>query len=189
MTTARDGNGDEMSYTDEDGDPAIYTIAEVYPKIKLMQAQGVRGRTINANIRPFWISQLNGYTFATLASTYTSLCQKPGRMALTSRADTNAGDEAGSPAGFTYATFNRHMLLCPDSFSPASGLPHSIASLSNLVSSTNYPTVGLKQLPLSTISATLFHELFHMVDTAGTDNDNGRECLFHLFTQLSNEDS
>ncbi|KAJ5097119.1 hypothetical protein N7456_007840 [Penicillium angulare] len=176
QTVARDGNGKEMF--DEDDDEVM--ILEVYPKIKDRQVAGLESGSVDATISPFWVPSLNGYTFSTLDPSYTTLCQKPGRMALTSRADTNAGAEAGSPSGYTYATFDRHLLLCPDSFSPSGNGPHTIASLSALVSSTNYPVEGLKQLPLSTISATLFHELFHLVDVAGTDNDNNLQSFLPI---------
>jgi hypothetical protein len=108
---ALDGNGKEMiiSY-DEDGDPETgYTVADVYPHIKAM----------GDNITPYWVSLLKGYTFATGA--YEKLCDKEKRQGLTSRADLYPNTEAGSPEGFTYASFNRHMLLCPNSFKNEAG--------------------------------------------------------------------
>ncbi|GLI81745.1 hypothetical protein PoHVEF18_010134 [Penicillium ochrochloron] len=130
---ALDGNGKEMiiSY-DEDGDPETgYTVADVYPHIKEM----------GDNITPYWVSLLNGYTFATGA--YKNLCDKEKRQELTSRADAYPKTEAGSPEGFTYASFNRHMLLCPKSFQNEAGKgPHSQPTVEGLVTSANYPSAG-----------------------------------------------
>lgn len=183
LTVARDGNGNEMTYI-EDGYEEEHTIMEVYPNLNDIRVAGVVSDGQSQNVVPFWVSLLNGYVFAGLDDDLESLCAKTTRQALTSRADVNAGSEAGSPSGFTYATFDRHILLCPRSFSPA-GEFHTIDSLDTVVSAARYPTENALQYAVTTISATLFHELFHMVDTAGTDNDNGRKYPFgDLYTSI-----
>ncbi|KAL3477022.1 hypothetical protein BJX99DRAFT_257927 [Aspergillus californicus] len=142
-----------------------YTILEVYPKLKQMQLDG------EGNIAPFLVSQLNGYVFD--ASGQVRLCAKVNRIAATSRADTNAGSEAGSPAGFTYATFNRHVYFCDTAFEAKPGVAHGYKTLAEVVSSDNYPTKGSNTGPsaLTSLSATLYHELFHLTDSDGTDSD------------------
>jgi hypothetical protein len=134
------------------------------------------------NITPYWVSLLKGYTFATGA--YEKLCDKEKRQGLTSRADLYPNTEAGSPEGFTYASFNRHMLLCPNSFKNEAGKgPHSQPTVEGLVANANYPSKGDAR-PMDrfgTLSCTLYHELFHIVDSAGTDSDNGRKYIGAFF--------
>jgi hypothetical protein len=179
--TSIDGQGEEMVKRNENGEATgSYTILEVYPKLKQMQLAGERDpdpANTNRNIAPFLVSRLNGYVFD--ASGKDRLCEKVNRVAATSRADTNAGTEAGSPVGFTYATFNRHVYFCDTAFEANPGKPHGYETLAEVVSSNNYPTVGAKIDPsaLTSLSATLYHELFHLTDSDGTDSDGpGTGC-------------
>ncbi|KAL3433587.1 hypothetical protein BDV09DRAFT_196682 [Aspergillus tetrazonus] len=98
---------------------------------------------------------------------------KPKRVVATSRADTTASSEAGSPTGFTYAAFNRHVCFCDTAFVAKSGDLHGYATLADVVSSNKYPTAGAQTDPLAltSLSATLYHELFHLTDSDGTDSD------------------
>ncbi|KAJ5875239.1 uncharacterized protein N7473_012586 [Penicillium subrubescens] len=178
---ALDGNGKEMviSY-DEDGDPETgYTVADVYPHIQAM----------GDNITPYWVSLLKGYTFAT--GPYVKLCDKEKRQGITSRADSYPNTEAGSPKRFTYASFNRHMLLCPRSFTNEAGKgPHSQPTVAGLVTSTSYPSKGDARSMdrFGTLSCTLYHELFHIVDSAGTDADNGLYDAIKIMLAGKNKD-
>lgn len=165
---ALDGNGNEMVIErNEDGDPISgYTVADVHPHIR---SQG-------DNITPYWVAQLKGYKFA--SGPYQKLCAKPTRKGLTSRADAYPDTEAGSLEGFTYASFNRHMLLCPKSFTNEAGKgPHSQPTVTGLVTSANYPNVGDARSMdrFGTRNYTLYHELFHIVDATGSHADNGRK--------------
>ncbi|KAL2810287.1 hypothetical protein BJX63DRAFT_434452 [Aspergillus granulosus] len=59
------------------------------------------------------------------------------------------------------------------------GDPHGYATLADVVSSNNYPTAGAQTDPsaLTSLSATLYHELFHLTDSDGTDSDgSGLGC-------------
>ncbi|KAL4861743.1 hypothetical protein BDV12DRAFT_203715 [Aspergillus spectabilis] len=53
------------------------------------------------------------------------------------------------------------------------GKPHGYETLAEVVSSDNYPTAGAKidRSALTSLSATLYHELFHLTDSDGTDSD------------------
>ncbi|KAL2834836.1 hypothetical protein BJY01DRAFT_252810 [Aspergillus pseudoustus] len=148
---AIDANGDEMVKTrNEEGEPTrYYIIQEVFPNLRALQldaelyyrntktdtddAEDDSGAT--RHIAPFLVSQLNGYVFD--ASGKQRLCQKPGRVAATSRADNNAGAAAGSPEGFAYASFNRHVYLCDTAFEAKAKKPHGYATLAELVSYDN----------------------------------------------------
>ena len=103
MVKERDENGEPTSY---------YTIEEVYPNLRQMQLDGeLDPDTTNTNkdIVPFLVSKLKGYVLD--ASGKERLCVKVNRVAVTSRADNNAGTEARSPARFTDATFTWHVYL------------------------------------------------------------------------------
>ncbi|KAL4758660.1 uncharacterized protein BDW70DRAFT_162329 [Aspergillus foveolatus] len=174
--TAIDGTGTEMvKERDENGEPtSYYTIEEVYPNLRQLQLDGeldADTTNTNKNIAPFLVSKLKGYVFD--ASGKDRLCDKVNRVAATSRADNNAGTEAGSPAGFTYATFNRHVYFCDVAFEASPGNPHGYETLAEVVNSNNYPTVGADTNPavLTSLSCTLYHELFHLTDAQGTDSD------------------
>lgn len=191
--TAIDGTGAEMvKERDDNGNPTYYTIQEVYPNLKQMQLEGEYDpdpTNTNKNIAPFLVSRLNGYVFD--ASGKDELCAKPNRVAATSRSDTNAGSEAGSPEGFTYATFNRHVYFCDTTFVANPGAPHGYENLADVVSSTNYPTTEAHTDPsaLTSLSATLYHELFHLTDSDGSDSDGpGEGCMLSrcLFTKTQN---
>lgn len=172
MVKERDDNGKPTAY---------YTIREVYPKLKQMQLNGeldADETNTNKDITPFLVSQLKGYVFD--ASGKEKLCDKPNRVAATSRADTKAGTETGSPEGFTYATFNRHVYFCDTAFAANPGAPHGYANLADIISSTNYPTAGAQTDPLelTSLSATLYYELFHLTDSDGSDSDGpGEGCM------------
>jgi hypothetical protein len=160
---ARDANGDYM-ITERDSNGKVksgYTIVDVYPHIRAQSSSAL----------PWWVDELKGYTFST--GLIEALCDKEGREAMTSRADAYPSVEAGSPLGFTYANFNRHILLCPSSFSPAEGMSHGRETLAGLVTSDKYPPVGDQRFidQFGTISCTLYHELYHMVDSTGSDSD------------------
>ncbi|KAL4733540.1 hypothetical protein BDV11DRAFT_175602 [Aspergillus similis] len=125
---------------------------------------------VTQSVTPFWVSKLKGYVFD--GSGEESLCDKTTRVASTSRADTNAGTEAGSPEGFTYAAFNRHIHLCPPAFVANPRGHHGYATLADVVSYSTYPILASKDpAQFSSLSCTLYHELFHLTDTAGEDND------------------
>jgi hypothetical protein len=116
-----------------------------------------------------------GRTFA--SGPYQELCAKPTRQGLTSRADAYPDTEAGSPEGFSYASFKRHMLLYPKPFANEAGRGHrSQPTVTGLVTSVNYPNVGDARSMdrFVTLSCTLYHELFNIVDATGSDADNGR---------------
>ncbi|KAJ0413110.1 hypothetical protein BJY00DRAFT_320116 [Aspergillus carlsbadensis] len=186
-TAAIDANGDEMVRTsNEEGTPTeYYAIEDVYPNLRALQldaeilyeetktsadeAKDDSGAT--RHIAPFLVSHLNAYVFD--ASGKASLCLKPGRIAATSRADNNAGAAAGSPDGFAYASFNRHIYLCDIAFEPKVGETHGYATLAEVVSYENYPTPGVELDPsvAMSLSSTFFHELIHLTDAQGTDND------------------
>ncbi|KAL4756048.1 uncharacterized protein BDW70DRAFT_145490 [Aspergillus foveolatus] len=88
----------------------------------------------------------------------------PKCVAATSRADTNAG--------FTYAAFNSHVYFCDTAFVAKPG-EHGYATPADVVSSNKYPTAGAQTdiSALTSLSATLYHELFHLTDSDGTDSD------------------
>ncbi|KAL4742300.1 hypothetical protein BDV11DRAFT_167354 [Aspergillus similis] len=89
------------------------------------------------------------------------------RVAATSRADNNTCTEAGSPVGFTYATFSRHVYFCYVAFQAKPGKPHGYETLAEVVNSNNYYTAGAETDPsvLTSLSCTLYHELLHLADT------------------------
>ncbi|RHZ45034.1 uncharacterized protein CDV56_102119 [Aspergillus thermomutatus] len=174
-TTARDGSGEEMvrKRDDEGNIVETYTIADVYPKIKLLQETGEIDEDEDASkIMPYWVDYLKGYDFSAVGTE--KICTKDALYGWTSRADDSPSTEAGNLDGFTFASFNRHILLCPLTFSPPSQY-HGTATLAELVTSAVYPVANARILPeaYSTISCTLYHELFHLVDSAGTDSDSG----------------
>ncbi|KAL4791118.1 hypothetical protein BDV19DRAFT_393483 [Aspergillus venezuelensis] len=149
MVKERDENGEPTSY---------YTIEEVYPNLRQLQLDGEHDAdTTNTNkkIAPFLVTKLKGYVFD--ASGKDRLCDKVNHVAATSRADNNAGTEAGSPAGFTYATFNRHVYFCDVAFEASPGNPHGYETLAEVVNSNNYLTVGANTNPavLMSLSCTL----------------------------------
>ncbi|KAL2831689.1 hypothetical protein BDW59DRAFT_157655 [Aspergillus cavernicola] len=163
---AKDATGAEMiTGQHRRGRKTGITIEEVYPHI-----QDIAPGTL-----PWWCPELGGYTFST--GLIESLCAKEGRQALTSRADAYPSTVAGSSLGLTYANFNRHVLLFPSSLTPAGTDSHSQPSVAGLVTSANYPALNDNRLidKFGTVSCTLYHEMFHPVDSAGTDRDGPDE--------------
>ncbi|KAH7346765.1 hypothetical protein BKA65DRAFT_503209 [Rhexocercosporidium sp. MPI-PUGE-AT-0058] len=157
----QDENGEYIVFeVDETGEiPTDYlTVGQVFPSVKN-----------SGNGKAFFMNAFNGYNFD--YSSFDALCDKPGRYAVTAfpTQATNPGYEE-----ITFAAVDRNVLLCPKTFAPGDGEWHSYSSLADLMTAENYPTVddtGLSLDRVMPLGTTLYHELYHLGDAAGTTRD------------------
>ncbi|KAH6648206.1 hypothetical protein BKA67DRAFT_540016 [Truncatella angustata] len=164
----KDNNGNPVEVST---DPVAYlTLEDAFPP----QASDPKGHA-------FWMSAFSGYEMDfSGAETLCPTTDENGRQryAKTAR-PANAYPAITDGAVFTFGTANRHILFCPVSFSPSDGF-HSYPSITQAVSDDNYPTPGLKTKEqaldrLLPVSATMYHELYHL-----TDDDNTKDNYYSL---------
>ncbi|KAF2634389.1 hypothetical protein P280DRAFT_361918, partial [Massarina eburnea CBS 473.64] len=159
----KDEDGSNIAKTvDQNGNPDLLTLREVFP----VQASDPR-------IEAFYIEAFKGYDMDT--NGYDTLCGKPSLYAVTARPLPNNIVEEHVDV----VRYNRHILFCPPTFSPGTGHPHSYPSLSQAVSSDHYPgdKTGLMLDQYVPVSATFYHELWHLADPTGITNDPYCKCF------------
>ncbi|KAI1131230.1 hypothetical protein F5Y10DRAFT_234098 [Nemania abortiva] len=164
---------------DKNGEPVIF---EEDPLEYLLLGDTFPSESQTENGRAFWFESFNGYGF-----------DHKGREVLCSDMPDNKGRVRYATTGKPFSLFppktygltvafgaaNRHILLCPRTFSPFAGT-HSYPSLLQAVSADNYPVAGQEDPDkaldrLLPISATLYHELYHL-----TDNNNTPDKFYSL---------
>lgn len=150
---AQDDQGNTIP--NPDAEDQLLTVQDLFPS-------QVSGRF------PFWISLFNGYDFD--VNGYENLCDLPGLSAVTSfvPASIETTDE-----NIKTGNVVRHFTLCPPAWSRTAPMTHSVATLASVIAYDGYPTSGAKTAldTFAPMSATLYHELFHLTDT--TDNPTG----------------
>ncbi|KAJ6143657.1 hypothetical protein N7471_003110 [Penicillium samsonianum] len=132
----------------------------------------------NPKANAFWMSAFNGYDIDFKGET--SLCaDKPKsgglRYAKTALAPVHVAPIWADGAKFAVGKTNGHILFCPPAFSPDKGF-HSYSSLTKAVETDNYPEAGVKDASkaldkLMPVSATLYHEIYHLTDPANTADE------------------
>lgn len=135
--------------------PEFLALHEVFP-----------AQANNFNIKAFYMHAFKGYVMD--QNGYDTLCGKPSLYACTANTLTNDIIEDYVDV----VRYNRHILFCPPTFSPGTDA-HSYPSLSQAVSSDHYPgdQTGLKLDQYVPVSATFYHELWHLTDGAGITGD------------------
>ncbi|KAI1464712.1 uncharacterized protein F4812DRAFT_466949 [Daldinia caldariorum] len=131
----------------------------------------------DSRITAYFIEAFKGYNFE--PDTEDSLCGKATLYALTARPQPNPDRTIVEETEIEIGEYDRHIVFCPPSFSPGAGHPHSYPSLSQAVSSDHYPkgdpedrTSGdMKLDQYLPVSATFYHELYHLADAAGITSD------------------
>lgn len=138
----------------------------------------------DTNCHAFWVEAFKGYDIdcngqPTLCPVYDPASKKARAGKTANRIDklapdTNAGD-------FKLGLGNRHVLFCPPAFE--TGSSHSVESLAKATSSDKYPKAGEKDIQYSldrqlTISATMYHEIFHLTDGKGSADTPDLTCTF-----------
>ncbi|KAK3941415.1 hypothetical protein QBC46DRAFT_382650 [Diplogelasinospora grovesii] len=168
---------------DKDGDYAVtdYYLDEagdVVPTEFLKLGQVYPAQASNSDINAFYMTAFSGYDFDT--NGFQTLCGKPSLYAVTAWPQATPNQLVVDEAEIELAQEGRHVLFCPPSFTPGTGAPHSYPSLAQAVSSGNYPTgnqadLGTsKSMPLDKympVSATFYHELYHLTDSTGITFD------------------
>ncbi|KAJ5664209.1 hypothetical protein N7507_004940 [Penicillium longicatenatum] len=167
---AKDSSGNTIpDGTDDNGDTVYIKVNQVFPE-----------ESRKAGWIAFWLSIFSAYTFDIGTSTST-MCSRSDRFAATSKASTQY------PAKLvTGGTYDRHTFLCDATFDPIGNgkQTHSIAELATIISYDGYPVEGNgKGLDrYGTYSSTLYHEIIHLTDSAGTTGDPfGRFYSFPFF--------
>lgn len=119
---------------------------------------------------PYWITALEGYFFDQKQICSSTTTQ---RYAST----TTRGYTPQNPY-VAVSSWDRNVFFCPRAFSPTTvtnpSTAHSVASLATAVSSDMYPTSPFAQTALDRyipLSGTMYHELYHITDSAQTSND------------------
>ncbi|KAJ8121085.1 hypothetical protein ONZ43_g2377 [Nemania bipapillata] len=146
----------------------------------------------NPDLNPFFIKATNSYTFD--SNGYETLCGKPTLFATTGRPQNTPDSFVYEQYEVTLGLYNRHILFCPPTFhiladDPGyANAPHNYPSLAQAVSADNYPSgnpgdgTPVTQLDrLLPISATLYHELYHLTDSEElTTDDPFNSIAVHL---------
>lgn len=136
----------------------------------------------------FWMKSFNGYDIDFRGEE--TLCPGANTDGTLRYAKTSVVPQAlDEGVDFTLGQANRHILFCPASFSPDGA--HSYPSIAEAVSEDNYPTAGTKTADVALdhllpVSATLYHELYHLTDDNNTPDS---ACKFFCFTSLPDSTS
>ncbi|KAL4861860.1 hypothetical protein BDV12DRAFT_190800 [Aspergillus spectabilis] len=141
----------------------------------------------NPKARAFWFDSFNGYDLDYGGED--SLCAEDPvdgrrRYAKVARPASSWPPIFTDDAEFEFGRANRHILFCPPSFEP--GGSHSYPSLARAIDEDYYPTAGLRDVSqaldrMLTVSATMYHELYHL-----TDADNTPDVSYNLNTIVQN---
>lgn len=131
--------------------------------------------------RAFWFESFKGYDFDYKG--HDTLCHPAPedgrkRYAKTARPTSSWPPIIIPNAEFEFGKANRHILFCPPAFTPDKG-SHSYPSLAEVIDEDNYPIAGLRDPSqaidkLLPVSATLYHELYHLTDA---DNTPDMKCM------------
>ena len=156
----------------EDEDWGALPIRAAYPKF------------IDTNCNAFWVEAFKGYDIdcggeETLCPARDADTQKVRHAKTANRVEKFEVDEKAGD--FTLGLGNRHILFCPPVFNP--GNSHAVESLRTATSAANYPKAGEKDIDFSldrylTISATMYHELYHLTDGSGDADTSDLTCMF-----------
>jgi len=141
--------------------------------------------------KPYWVPALMGYDFIGMPSDIyagNDICGETGPYARTPHSSREqVPDLIKLMEDARKISFNRHIFLCPLAMNPVAhgGKEHLMASLAEAIA--NYPTGAQDEeskkkyllknyLP---VSATLFHEMYHLVTPVEEEMLNkGEQCKF-----------
>lgn len=169
---AKDSKGEQVEDgTDDDGDTVYIKVNEVFPVLARR----------NGWIA-FWLSIFKGYIFD-IGDVSSAMCSYPGRFAATSKSSNTYPAQQ-----VTGGTYDRHTFLCDATFDPVGNgkQTHAVEKLSTIISYDGYPVEGNDKGidQYGTYSATLYHELFHLTDSAGVTADPFGGSLPFIFSFL-----
>ncbi|KAJ2981199.1 hypothetical protein NQ176_g2179 [Zarea fungicola] len=156
----KDKNGKEVvaSTDPKTGEIKYVTVEDAFPIVEF------------GNWFAHWVPALNAYEFANRDD----LCKEGETAARVSRKSPPHGTEK-TISKLQLGQTGRSALLCPRAFVADPKKTHGFPSLAGAV--TNYPTAG-SEVPehalerLLPISATLYHELYHLTDNGDTNDMN-----------------
>lgn len=139
------------------------TVQEAFPSLFAQY-------TPSAPWLPYWITALNGYYFDKKEICSSQTTQR--YASTTTRGYTPQNQYVA------VSSWDRNVFFCPRAFSPTTvanpSTAHSIAGLATAVSTDMYPTSPFPQTALDQyipLSGTMYHELYHITDSAQTSND------------------
>lgn len=171
----KDSQGDFIQTSDA---PVKYiTLGDIFP-------------TFAKGHSAFYIDEFKGYTFVSFGKdpktntpiVYTNLCQNPDHYAST------CGPQIPNVLGLavTFGTLSKFVQSCSQGFDPQAGSAHSHPLLATAISSDGYPTPtrpGIYLDKFMPISATFYHELYHLTDgnVRRIDTKLLRELTRHVF--------
>lgn len=161
----KDKNGKEVvaSTDPKTGEIKYVTVEDAFPIVEF------------GNWFAHWVPALNAYEFANRDD----LCKEGETAARVSRKSPPHGTEK-TISKLQLGQTGRSALLCPRAFVADPKKTHGFPSLAGAV--TNYPTAG-SEVPehalerLLPISATLYHELYHLTDNGDTNDMNCECCM------------
>lgn len=140
----------------------------------------------NIPVLPFWADKFNAYIFSGVSQQ--RLCDGT-IFAHTPRArdSTYANNHVDVEAG----TFGRFIYFCDKGWNSRPGTTATVASLADIVTYEGYPTAGSDEqeiVDLMPISATFYHELYHLTDQTDlpTDDNYSMYILFYSLGETSN---
>ncbi|KAI9372268.1 hypothetical protein BJX61DRAFT_508117 [Aspergillus egyptiacus] len=165
---------------DKDGQDVVASEdPETGEKTYLSLIDAFTGQRISENTRAFWFDSFKGYDFDEKG--YDTLCHPAPengrkRYAKTAHHSSNWPTIRVSNPEFEFGRANRHILFCPPAFNPDAGF-HSYPSLAEALD--DYPVAGLRDPDsaldrLLPVSATLYHELYHLTDANNTPDQKYR---------------
>ncbi|KAL4879538.1 hypothetical protein BJY04DRAFT_208654 [Aspergillus karnatakaensis] len=174
----KDKNGEDVVATEDE---------ETGVKTYLRLGDAFPSASSDSKTRAFWFESFKGYDFDYAGRD--TLCDpnpEDGRRryAKTARPTSSWPPITIRAPEFEFGKANRHILFCPPSFDPSRGA-HSYPSLAEAIDEDNYPSAGSRiqsealnmMLP---VSATLYHELYHL-----TDDDNTKDQKYQAHEILS----
>jgi hypothetical protein len=149
----------------KEGETGYFKLQDVFPK------------PAANNWAAFWVKLLNAYAFDALNRDGQTLCGQTNRAGFTSKKSTQASI-AAAPNTVTTGAYDRYVTICPYGFATTGS--HGLPELATAITYTDYPVPnnGKAIDQYTPRSATLYHELFHLTDTAGTTGDPLRTFLF-----------
>jgi hypothetical protein len=129
---------------------------------------------------PFWADVFNAYIFSGVSQQ--RLCDST-IFAHTPRVRRSVYDD--NNVDVEVGTFGRFIYFCDKGWNSRPGTTATAASLADIITYEGYPTAGSdeqKLVDLMPISATFYHELYHLTDEidAATDDTYSMYFLFHF---------